>query len=236
MRRKSYFKDLDFNKEWAEGDWEKFFQLQDEYLTRTLDPTFILRLRSRSVRPINLDRALSEMGLQSDIPVVKELQRRNSRESDPTHDPLENPIHVSKEGASLENLPIFTEACTFAENVSQTLERFRNRKAKRTARVFRTDKTGECGALKLHACWAALNVAMGQKIGYDPDSIRGNIAKCKRALKHADACIGLMNQLARCSRSSLLRRDLFSKSIRLRNNVSGWIDVLREKFDTRVHP
>ena len=99
-----------------------------------------------------------------------------------------------------------------------------------------TNRRGEHDALKSHTCWAAVNIALGHQIGYDRDSIRGNIAKCKRALKHANACEGLMNQIGRMSQSSRLRKELFSKSVRLRNNISAWIDDLRSKFDTGLKP
>jgi hypothetical protein len=230
MRRKSYFKDLDFNKDWTEEDWEKFFQLQDEYLTQKLNPTLILRLRNPSARPslTNIDRAFAELGLPSDAPVIKELYRQTDGEASDGLGPLENPLHVSKEGTSLADLPLFGESCAFAQELNRTLDKMKTRKG--------ANLRGEHDALKLHICWSALNIALGHKIGYDRDAIRGNIAKCKRALKHADACVSLMNQLSRRSKSSKLKRDLFSKSIRLRNNISAWIDDLRLKFDTRAQP
>jgi len=236
MRRKDYFKNLDFNKEWTEEDWEEFFQLQDEYFAQKLDPTLILRLRNRSAKHsfLNLERALSELGLQSDIPVVKELQNKSFFHRELDSHLFANPIHVSKEGASLEDLPIFVQASQFAHILSQDVDKMNKRK-RAQSRTRRIEIKGEPEALKLHACWTGVNIALGHKIGYDPDSIRGNVAKCKRALKHANACVGLLTQVSRRSKSSKMKRDLFSQSVRLRNNISNWIENLRMNFDTRRH-
>jgi len=236
MRRKDYFKDLDFNKDWTEEDWEKFFQLQDEYLTQKLNPTLILRLRSSTSRPVltDIDKAFSELGLQSEVPAIQGLDEKT--DSGPGASPLDDPIHVSKEGTSLLDVPLFLEACAFAQELSGLLDKMKNRRSARWNGGAPTNRCGEHDALKLHTCWAALNIAFGHKIGYDRDAIRGNIAKCKRALRHADACVGLLNQIGRISQSSRLRKDLFSKSIRLRNNISVWINDLRAKFDARPQP
>ena len=236
MRRKSYFKDLDFNKDWTEEDWEKFFQLQDEYLTRKLNPALILRLRSFSSTPAatSVDKAFADLGLQPEPPVLNQLHTAKPGASAAEGaGPFDDPIHISKEGSSLADMPLFVEACAFAQELASVLDKMKDRRSARWNGGAPTNKRGEHDALKLHACWAAVNIAMGHKIGYDSDAVRGNIAKCKRALKHTDACIGLLNQVCRISKSSRLRKGLFSRSIRLRNNLSVWISDLRTKFDTR---
>jgi hypothetical protein len=92
-----------------------------------------------------------------------------------------------------------------------------------------------------HARETPKNVAAGHSLGYEAGGIKGNIARCRRALFHADACVGLLSRLAQrpfrgaSGRVSgtcdgLTRTDhrrLFAAALGLRNALSEWITFLR---------
>jgi hypothetical protein len=73
----------------------------------------------------------------------------------------------------------------------------------------------------------AINIAEGHRIGYSDDRIRGNVAKCRRALKHAEICMSLLTRISLRTRSARLRRELFAFAVQLRNGLFAWIDELR---------
>lgn len=92
---------------------------------------------------------------------------------------------------------------------------------------YRKKYNAEFEALRFHANWLAINVGEGHKIGYSDERIRGNIAKCRRALKHADICVGLISRISLRTKSLRLRKELFSFAFQLRNALFDWIDELR---------
>jgi hypothetical protein len=74
-------------------------------------------------------------------------------------------------------------------------------------------------------------IAGGHGMGYEKDSLCGNIANCKRSLKNASKCIYLL-ELVRASAS--FPEDemnvLVGEAIKVEREVTKWIDELRSKI------
>jgi hypothetical protein len=87
--------------------------------------------------------------------------------------------------------------------------------------------------LRAHAAEVPRNVAAGHALGYGPEGIKGNIARLRRALYHADASVGLLSRMpkARFSREDF--KVFFGAAARMRNDLLGWISYLRENSSPR---
>lgn len=84
----------------------------------------------------------------------------------------------------------------------------------------------------LHAISSAhlvpAKIAGGHGIGYDRDSLGGNIANCKRALKKADTCLEALHDII--SRHLIPEGDgiaLLAEADAVRHDVACWISHLR---------
>jgi hypothetical protein len=236
MESKGFFKGINFNKTWAEADWEKFFQAQDAYR---------LSVQAKEIRkkPVPRIKFNGRDEVEAFDPVLKEYVQTNLPPILPQlHSPKfvgdENPeadyypsiddgdTHFWTEGAPLKTVVIYRDACRFAICVAQEIDKFLKRKTP----AFRKKENAQFELLRFHAYWAAINVAEGHRIGYSPDRIRGNIAKCQRAVKHADAAIGLITRISKVTRAAMFRRELFAFAFQLRNALYEWSDELRYRF------
>lgn len=76
-----------------------------------------------------------------------------------------------------------------------------------------------------------VKIAGGHGMGYEKDSLCGNIANCKRSLKNASKCIYLL-EVVRASAS--FPEDeidiLIGEAIKVEREVTKWIDELRSKI------
>lgn len=234
MSANNYFKRINFNKRWAEADWEKYFQAYDAYRVSEKGNE-IRRKPAPKFKFLGVDEVdafepvLTEFGSGSAPSVLNELHLRpfpDTLDPDTGYVPtaLDDPHHWI-EGAPLASLPIYRDCCRFAIAISKESGQFiRSRKKaalKKTLSVY-------CENLKFHAYWIAVNIAQGHHIGYLEDLICGNIVKCRRAIRHADACIAILNHLSRYSKSQRLRRHLFSYAVQLRHILFMWLRELRD--------
>jgi hypothetical protein len=232
MTKKSFFEKIDFNKSWDEDDWEKFFQAHDTYRNSSQSQSQTAKPLSRikfegsdeviAFEPVM--RAYSTFQMPS---IVNQLDNEafygDGNPEEDYHPTTDQDPHYWVEGAPLATVLIYRDCCRFAICTALEIEKY----LKRKDMSYRKKYSAEFEALRFHANWLAINVGEGHKIGYSDERIRGNIAKCRRALKHADMCIGLISRISLRTKSLRLRRELFSFAFQLRNALFDWIDELR---------
>ena len=235
MNKKGFFSKIDFNKAWDEEDWEKFFQAQDAYrvscqsINVTKKPIAKIKFEGkdevRAFEPVV--HAYGGVGLPNVFHQLHGLPFYGDENPEQDYHPAtdEDP-HYWGEGAPLTTVLIYRDCCRFAICTSQEIDRH----LKRRDLAYRRKFSAEFESLRFHANWIAINIAQGHKIGYSDDRIRGNIAKCRRAVKHADVCMGLLSRISTRTKSVRLKRELFSFAVQLRNGLFSWIDELRARF------
>jgi len=237
MEKREFFKGINFNKSWGENDWEKFFQAQDAYRFSVQSQ----EIRKKPLPRIKFDgrdevaafEPVIREYLQSNLPpIIPELHSRKFYEDDhPEADyypsACEEDTHYWTEGAPLTTVLIYRDACRFAICVAMEIDKF----LKRRAPAIRRKLNSRIELLRFHSYWVAINVAEGHRIGYSRDRIRGNIGKNLRAIKHADAAIGLISRLSPRTRVNSFRRELFAFAFQLRKALYEWVDDLRLRFD-----
>jgi|GEM_PF-3945352 len=235
MIHKNYFKRINFNKRWDESDWEKYFQAHDAYrLSRRL-----AEIRKKPLPKINFDKGdeveafepiLREYGADFTPGVINELKSipfAGDQNPEEEYAPFTNQdSHFWGEGAPLASLPLYRDCCRFSIQLAKELDRFLRKRDD----PFRQKFLSAVKNLRFHANWVAINVAQGHQIGYAKERISGNVAKCRRAVKHIDQCLGLLNRLSKHTKSLAIRRELFSFSAQLRRALFIWIDELRSRL------
>jgi hypothetical protein len=236
MDKKEFFNRLDFNKVWDEDDWEKYFKAQDDYRI-SIQNKEIRKKPIPKMKFIGSDEVvafeplLKEYGFGSGPGVVSELHGEpfvgDQNPEEDYHPATNEDPHYWGEGAPLATVLIYRDCCRFAICTAQEIDKYLKIKGP----LYKKKYNSEFEALKFHANWVAINIAEGHRIGYSEDRIRGNIAKCRRALNHADLCVGLLSKISLRTKSYRLRRELFSFAIQLRNALFSWIDELRSRID-----
>ncbi len=236
MENKNFFSKINFNKTWTENDWEKFFLAQDDY--RLASQNKEVRKKPMSKLKFSgpdevtaFEPILREYGFGSVPSVVHQLHGipflgDKNPEAD-YHPATDEDPHYWGEGAPLTTVLIYRDCCRFAICTSQEIDRY----LKTKDAAYKRKYNAEFESLRFHANWIALNVAGGHRIGYSEDRIRGNVAKCKRALAHAEVCMSLLTRISTRTRSSRLRRELFAFAVQLRNGLFSWIDELRVRAE-----
>lgn len=236
MNEKDFFKKINFNKPWDEDDWERFFDAHEAYRIAARN----LEVRKEPMPRIRFGRGdeveafepvLRAYGFELEPSIINQLHSKPFKD-DPDEEADFAPAasedaHFWGEGAPLAHMPIYRDACRFAVVTAQEIERY----VKRRGPTYRKKHTAEFESLRFHANWVAINVAHGHRIGYSADRVRGNIARCRRAVRHADQCIALINRVSLRTKSLRLREDLFSFAVQLRNVLFDWIDELRESIE-----
>jgi hypothetical protein len=235
MTRREFFNEIDFNKSWDEQDWERFFKAQDDY--RVEAQTREVRKKPMSkIKFVGPDEVaafepiIREYGaLKESHAVIHQLNGQpfqgDQNPEDEYHPAADEDPHYWGEGAPLATVLIYRDCCRYAICTSQEIDRYLRMRGP----AYRRQHTAEFESLRFHANWVAINVAQGHMLGYSEDRIRGNIAKCRRALQHADVCVGLLSRIASRTKSNRLRRDLFAFAAQLRNGLFDWIDELRAR-------
>lgn len=238
MKKKEFFNKINFNKSWDENDWEKFFQAQDDYR---------LSIQNKEVRkkPITKIRFLGSDEVAAFEPILREYGTNfgtlpsvmselhgqpfygDANPEDDYHPATNEDPHYWGEGAPLSTVLIYRDCCRFAICTSQEIDKY----LKLKTLEYRKKYLAEFESLRFHAHWVAINVAQGHRIGYSEDRIRGNIAKCRRAILHADTCVGLVSRVSQRTKSNRLRKELFAFAVQLRNGLFSWIDELRARIE-----
>jgi hypothetical protein len=219
-----YFKGIDFDKAWEEADWELFFDAQDR-LSRELrvDPP---SPRTTLNPGLGFREVLRRFGMDPDNPSASPQDF-----TPPPSRPAEGVRRFWEEGVEAESLSVFAHARIYAHGVRSLLERrFRDI-------LFKTYKSKPhlllqqvLLALEPHARAIPAQVAAGHALGYRPDRVKGNIVRCRRALAHADECLGLVTRLPRRFLPASEYKCLVRDTARLRNALIEWVQVLRSSF------
>jgi len=224
MKKKKFFNRINFNKPWKEEDWEKFFEAQDEFRQDTLSG----ELRKKPMPRIEFSTGdeveafepiLREYGLEPPPSVLRQISGADFKDWPAGDENSQGWL----EGAPLSNLNIYRDCCRFSIVAAREMEHYLKRKDE----IFKKLHHAEFDSLRFHANWAAINVAHGHKIGVLQDQVYGNAAKCRRAVKHIDVCIRLINQISHRTRSVRLRSHLFSFAVQIRKALYEWIDELK---------
>lgn len=235
MNEKEYFSKIDFNKNWDVADWEEFFQAQDDYRVSLQNKD----VRSKPMEKIKFigpdevkafEPIIAEYGVVPAPSIVQQVHGQpfyGDKDPDSDYHPATNEDpHYWGEGAPLSTVLIYRDCCRFAICTSQEIDRY----LKLKDLSYRKKHSVEFELLRFHANWIAINVAQGHRIGYSEERINGNIAKCHRALKHADICMGLLSKISLRTKSMRLREELFSFAVQLRNGLFHWTDELKARF------
>jgi hypothetical protein len=234
MEGKEFFSKIDFNKAWDENDWEKFFQAQDDYRQSCRNkeirkkPMSKLKFQGPD-EVLAFEPIVREYGFGGVPSIVHQLQGLPfAGDEDPEadyHPATNEDPHYWTEGAPLATVLIYRDCCRFAICTSQEIDRYLRLRGP----AYKRKHNAEFESLRFHANWVAINIAEGHRIGYSDERIRGNIAKCKRALRHAEICMSLLTRVSLRTRSGRLRRELFAFAVQLRNGLFAWIDELRDR-------
>lgn len=226
-----YFDGINFDRQWEEEDWERFFDAQDR-----LTSDRRRRVGNPPERPstdpgLSFRRVLHQFGMDPDNP-----------ESPPRPFALDHVLgpdgsaglpfwHPS---ADPERLPLFLQAAEFFRLMSEVVEL---RYAKMLAKTYKSASHRQFQRLlpeiENHARAIPRLVALGHRTGYDPFGAKGNIVRCRRGLEKAEACVSLLSRLPQRHMDRALYRRLFSDSVRLRNSLMDWILLLRTRFAAR---
>ncbi|MGQ0645534.1 MAG: hypothetical protein ACT4O3_08595 [Elusimicrobiota bacterium] len=212
-RKRDYFKKINFDKPWEEDDWELFFQAQ-ETLLRELGPaTGAYKDRVFSSRAI-----LRRLRLQADHGPAPAPPSGGSGEE------------FWREGAAPDSLPSFRLAETFRQDLRLLYKRLGRRLYKKYESPAHAQAQRLLHRMAAHAAQAPRELALGHELGYEPEGVKGNIARCKRALAHADHCLGCLSRLPARRLPAGEHRRLFQEAAAVRNALSAWIAFLREHF------
>jgi hypothetical protein len=223
-----HFKNIDFEKEWSEKDWARFFAAQDRLL-------FELEVRARhspvskTHRRDSLDDVMKRLGVArgDDVVVPAELDIPD----DPLQDTsLRMNIKLLPEDAlPVERLPLYQLSLLCAQKVLWLLEyRYHAlaRKPYKSARHVQTQKA--LFALQEHVVKISHYIALGHELGYSGDRIHGNVVRLTSALGYADRCLGAATKLVPGVITPRDAASLFRWTLRLRNDLFNWIHRLRK--------
>lgn len=222
-RFRDSFKKINFDKNWDEDDWETFFQAQDQ-LVKEVRPGAVSTLSARSPDPVlSFRQVLRRFGMDPDNPAAP-----------PSHFKSEAPAPKAafwEEGVAVDTLAIFNHAREYATRFAY----FCNKNyGKSMRKIYKSpahlERRRLLNRILAQAPEISRNIAAGHDIGYSPDAVRGNIARCKRALGHADACLGLVSRLKPRRLPPGEHARLFRETLHLRNQLAEWISFLRERF------
>ncbi len=217
-------------EEWDEQQWERFMQradaraakYQELYETLAAHPDrerLIAREMGWDLDPESCAGGVRcpECERQSECEAY-EMLLLNDRAPRPVEDP--DGADLAACFAELRNIPAYSRTLDFAEDVHAFL---------RSAGVVRVDDEDVRAALRA-AQMAPAQVAAGHGIGYEGDSLYGNIALCKRALRNLAACAEALGQLnlrglADASGVACLR----ARADEAGRVIEQWIASLRER-------
>jgi hypothetical protein len=216
---------------WDEEDWERFLQLADARTAKyeELFETFI-------DHPMREEIIAHEMGWEdffrecrSRVDNCDECADRHECEAYEMLRLMEGPDNIEDDPDAealvacfeeVKEIPAYTEAYEFALRLEEHF---------RTHLDDNVEDESPRTAL-MAATMAPAQIAGGHGIGYDRESLCGNIANCKRALKNLEVC---MTSLADLNGRGLLEPEaserLHQESRDVWKAISRWIEDLRAR-------
>jgi hypothetical protein len=202
----------DFDDEvWDENRWEEFMQeadrKADEYLKRFEEE----HQKGDGAHPL--------IEPKENFLCDDELDEESEMEfSDLEPEVWESPRMYWEEG-DFEQIPAYQVAYDFAMAAHNFVERFCPE---------RTD-VPEIKVLAENCFLVPVKIAGGHGMGYEKDTLEGNIANCKRGLVAANNCVNALASLkARTTPIPELLK-LYTLAVKTRDVVKEWIEELRGK-------
>ena len=222
-RSEDHFKDIDFGKEWDEADWEWFFDAQEKFKKGTLLRSFS-RDRRRASPELSFRYVMRRFGMDPD----NSPSEFKSAAGEPG---VSRALEYWQEGAEADSLPIYLQARYFDQQLQMIVERefgamitkpYKSLSFRRFQNLLKD--------FLFHAGQVPQALAAAHELGYAAEGVKGNIVRCRKALEHADACLGLMNKFPPRRLPPEDYRRLFRESARLRNDLALWVEDLRRRF------
>ncbi len=218
-------------QEWDELDWERFLQradartakYQELYETLAQHPNRDLLI----AHEMGWEEELRRCGGERNCPACEdrfdceayELMRLMSDPQSLEEDPDAAELMACFE--QLRDIPAYCRAQEFAAALEEKLR----------ASVPRWANDEEARNAAFHAQMVPAQIAGGHGIGYERDSLCGNIANCKRALRSLDQCL---DELAGLTARGLLGapdlEQVRTQAASLVQEVTCWIDQLRGRI------
>jgi hypothetical protein len=221
--QEDYFRGIDFDKPWEEEDWERFFEAQDRFARDLKVP----RPAPRSLEGLGFREVMRRFGMDPDDPSPRAFPSPAADEAAPSR-------RFWEEGVEAEFLPVFVHARLYAHGIASLIRRrfhdvldktYKSRLHQLLQQILRN--------LEPRAYAIAGQISAGHGLGYRSDRVKGNIVRCRRALAHADECLGLVTRLPRRFLPPSEYKCLVRDTVRLRNDLINWIALLRSRFTGR---
>jgi len=215
-------------EDWDEDDWERFLQQADvrtakyQELFETLDGH--PRRDELIAREMGWDQFFEQCRFEGgdcdNCPHRFDCERHELIRL-VSGDDEDGDEDLAEEFEEIWKIPAFREGHDFSLRLQQYFESNGNGDLRHDEDVLR--------ALSA-ASMVPAQIAGGHGIGYDKDSLCGNIANCKRALKNLGICFSLLTDLHTRQIIPFERLcDLKSDAESLRAEVQHWIEDLRSR-------
>jgi hypothetical protein len=202
----------DFDEEvWDEKRWEEFMQESD----RKTDE-YLKKFEEEHQKGDGVPR-LPEP--KEDLHFADEIDEESDPEfSDLEPEAWESPRMYWEEG-DFDQIPAYKIAYDFAIAACNFVELFYPE---------RTD-VPEITELLQNCFLIPVKIAGGHGMGYEKDTLEGNIANCKRGLVAANNCVNALASLKAKTRLTPELLKLYTFAVKTRDAVKEWIEDLRGK-------
>jgi len=203
----------DFDEEvWDENRWEEFMQEQD----RKTDE-YLKRLEEEHQK---LDSAHALIEPKEDLLCDQKLDEESEIEfSDTEPEVWESPRMYWEEG-DFQEIPAYQIAYDFAIAVYNFVDRFYPEKI----------DIPEIKQLLHNSLIIPAKIAGGHGMGYEKDTLEGNIANCKRGLIAADNCVKALESLTSEDQTTPGLLKLHANAIKTKEAVKDWVNELRSRI------
>lgn len=219
--------DLSDDGPWNEAQWEAFMERQDIRSAKfgELFETFLDHPERDQI-------IAREMGWFRDEPPDEEQQRlddelieemnRAAAEYEALSDEEKEVLH-QQEHEEIEAIPAYHAAHEFGLRVHHALQPF-------VREMCEEDPDEELLVAFGDSLVIAAKLVAGHAMGYEDDSLCGNIVNCKRALRAADRCLAAMRALRdRGAVEHQLIQSLLEEATQVRDLVRARITELRSR-------
>jgi len=224
--------ELPYREDWDENDWERFLQRADvrtakyqELFETLLDHPERDRLIAREMGWADDhnssgcdDKECRECDERFDCEAYELLRLANDPESI-GDDPEADDIIASFD--EVRRIPAYGAANEFASRLQERLR----------AKMPGWDDDEDAAEALINAHMVAARIAGGHGIGYDRDSLCGNIANGKRGRRNLEICVEHIRHLeARRVLDASVARDMVGDSRKVAAALENWIEQLRARI------
>ena len=204
----------DFDDEvWDEKRWEEFMQESDrkadEYLKRFEEE------RKKEDGVPHLPEPKGDSYFDDEIAEESELEF-----SDLEPEAWESPRMYWEEEGDFEQIPAYQIAYDFSLAVYNFVE------------LFYPERTDipEIKELVENCFLIPVKIAGGHGMGYEKDTLEGNIANCKRGLVAANNCVNALENLKAKTKTTPGLVRIHVSAVKTREAVKKWIEELRSRI------